>query len=134
MATDEQHVSTNRVSLRRFRFSIRALLGLFVFVSLLIVTIQFAWPRRTVTMLLPVRSIDVQIYEQHLDAIANSSDSISTLRIDRRTNSIIVTAQARNTDVATRDIEQLIADPRPVFAAASLGVTIQEARDLLTDP
>ena len=121
----------NRYGLRFPQFSIRAVLGLFVVVSLLIVAFQFAWPRRTVTVLLTVPTIDVQLYEPHLDSIVQGNTSIVKLRIDRRTNAIIVSAQARNIDAVVKDMEKLTVDPTPVFAASSLGVTLKEAQELI---
>jgi len=135
MTIDKRDESpTKRYGLRIPRFSLRAIFGLFVVVSLLIVAIQIAWPRRTVTTLLTVPTIDVQLYESHLDAIAKENTAITRLQIDRRTNAIIVSAQARNIDAAVKDIEKLIADPSPVFAASSLGVTLKEAEELIAGP
>lgn len=106
---------------------------MFVIVSVLIATVQFAWSRRSVSTLIPLSQMDVSPYEPYIDAIVQDSDAIAVLQIDRRNNAMIVTAQARNIDTAKRDVERLVSDPSSVYAATSLGVTLGEARNSFDD-
>lgn len=133
MAFIQPFLTIRLVGHRQFRYSIRNLLVLFVIVSVSIATVQFTWSRRSVSTLVPLSQMDVSLYEPYIDDIAKESDAIAVLQIDRRNNAMIVTAQARNIDTAKRDVERLVSDPSSVYAAASLGVTLGEARNSFDD-
>ncbi len=104
------------------------LAGCIAMLVLAIVAAQYGFARRTVRETVLVPQLDVNIYAQHVDEIANASEVITELKVDRLTNTIIVSAQSRNLDAASEEVRDLIRDPAPVLAASSLGVSVGEAR------
>lgn len=115
------------------QFSIRSLLGLMAVISLSIVAFQFAWPRRTVRTSVLSPTFDVRTLEQHFDLIAKQSQTIIKVQCDPATNSIMIQAQARHIEAATKEIESIIADSKTFLASAALGITMQEASELVGD-
>lgn len=115
------------------RFTIRSLLGVLAVISLNITAFQFAWPRRTVqtSVLSPI--FDISVLEPHLARIAEQSQTIRKVRCDPATNSIMLQAQARHIEAASREVESIIADPNAFLASVSLGITMQEARELVDE-
>ena len=105
--------------------------GCIAMLVLAIVAAQYGFARRTVRETVLVPQLDVNIYAKHVDEIANASEVITELQVDRRTNTIIVSAQARNLDAAIEELRDLIRDPAAVLAASSLDVSVGEARELL---
>ena len=73
-------------------------------VALMTVGIQYAWPRRSVTTVIPSPYIDVAEIEHFLERAANRNDAITAVQIDVPTNSVRVTAQARHLETAAKDI------------------------------
>ncbi len=113
------------------KFSLRTLLGLIGIIALSIVTLPSLWARRTVCTTVTVATIDVQLYEPYIAAITSEYASIAELRIDQPANAIVVCAQARHIEAATKDVERLVAHPKAVLAASSLGLTWEQVRDLM---
>lgn len=113
------------------RFTIRTLLGLIALTSLSIVAFQFAWPRRTVRTSVLSPLTDVSVFEPHLAQIKASSKTLGKLEVDHATNTIVIHAQARNIEAARNEIELLVENPSALLASASLGITLQEARNLV---
>jgi hypothetical protein len=101
---------------RLLRFSIRSLFLLCALSAVMIVSVQFYWPRRTVVRFIPITQWDVQFFEPHLDALKAENAEIADLIIDRRTNGIMVYAQARHMEAAERVVERLIANPDPLLS------------------
>ncbi len=112
------------------RFTIRSLLGLIAVISLSITAFQFAWPRRTVQTSVLSPTFDISVLEPHLARIAEQSQTIRKVRCDPATNSIMIQAQAQHIEAASREIESIIADPSTFLASVSLGITMQEAREI----
>ncbi len=116
------------------QFTIRSLLGLVAVISLSITAFQFAWPRRTVQTSVLSPTFDIRILEPHLAQIAEQSQTIRKVQCDPATNSILIQAQSRHMEAAKRELETITADPNTFLTAASLGITMQDARDLMDDP
>jgi hypothetical protein len=90
------------------QFTIRLLLGCIVLVAFSIAMFQFAWPRRLLNTRVVVNSIDIQMLEPHLESMQSAVPSVSQLRVDRSTNSLVFCVQARNLVSATKLVKEQI--------------------------
>lgn len=115
------------------RYTIRSLFGLVAVIALGITALQFAWPRRIVQTSVLSPTFDISLLEPHLDQIAEQSQTIRKVKCDPATNSIILQAQARHIEAAEKEIELIMADPSVLLTSESLGITMQEARELVDE-
>lgn len=99
-------------------------------IVLAIVLAQYVIAPRVAQTTVVVPEWDVSIFAPHIDELVAASEAIADLQIDRRTNSVIVTAEARNLDAAVDEVWNYAKDPSLILAASSLDVTVSEARNL----